>query len=238
MLYASLMESLIDKAGARLLVSERPAGVKLLLGEAHAGQVEASRTKTAFGPAHEVFTIFVDDTYVLGEDATDLCYATSALSQELAKAEQHLHPEQCQALMPHRTRVMMSGFASAPSPTHCGELHTDRLELPCRLQSYEVSHLVACSGIADIHGRAQADSAGPQSILCLGGLAFDQAADVFSLCPLAVTLQPSASSGGCFLAVWARERQNDQSAPPQTQCLATPHGGDDCEGLPQTYRES
>lgn len=93
MLYASLMESLIDKAEARLLVSERPAGVKLLLGEAHAGQVEASRTKTAFGPAHEVFTIFVDDTYVLGEDATDLCYATSALSQELAKAEQHLHPE-------------------------------------------------------------------------------------------------------------------------------------------------
>lgn len=100
MLYASLMESLIEKAEARLLVSGRPAGVKLLPDEAHADQIEASRTKSAFGLDHEVFLNFADDTYVIGEDSTDLSYATSVSAQELAKAEQHLHPSKYEVLQP------------------------------------------------------------------------------------------------------------------------------------------
>lgn len=100
MLYASLMESLIETAEARLLVSDRPAGVKILLGEAHADQVEASRTKAAFGPEHAAYLNFADDTYVVGEDSADLSYATSVLAQELARAEQHLHPSKCEVLRP------------------------------------------------------------------------------------------------------------------------------------------
>lgn len=100
MLYASLMESLIEKAEARLLVSGRPAGVKLLLGKLHTDKAEASRTKSAFGPEHEVFLNFADDTYEIGGDLTGLSYATCVLSQELARAEHHLHPATSEALRP------------------------------------------------------------------------------------------------------------------------------------------
>lgn len=98
MLDAARVEDLIQRAEQRLLVAQRPAGVRLDLAEEYVHQVELAKSKRPFGPTSQVYMNFADHTDVLGADAVDLSYATSVLAQELRSADQFLNSDECEVL--------------------------------------------------------------------------------------------------------------------------------------------
>lgn len=98
MLCTALVEYLLERAEQRLLIAQRPAGVRLDLKGERSHQLGLTKVKQPFGPKPEVYMNVADATHVLGADVVDLSYSTSVLAQELRTADQLLNSGKCELL--------------------------------------------------------------------------------------------------------------------------------------------
>lgn len=149
LVYAALVEELLDLVDAHLLVNDLPAGIQIKANEATASQVQAAREPRAYRSTDIVCYNFADATYVFGPSPLQLFYACSVIATVFSRAQQILHSAKSEVL-----------FGSTLHSTPRGTIWTDN-----QLRQY-----IDCSGTS-----RPADGNNPQmkadtSMIVLGSM--------------------------------------------------------------------
>lgn len=103
LIYASVMEMLIEEAEAELAASNRPCGVLLKMDETVAEVERCKNASHCHGPDTICFLNFVDGTDIFARHMRMLEFQVSVLQRVLARAGQRLNVSKCEALVPEES---------------------------------------------------------------------------------------------------------------------------------------
>lgn len=98
LVYAALVEELLDVVEAHLLVNDLPAGLPASATEETASQVQAARAPHAYRTRDVACYMFVDETYVFGTSPLQVSYTSSVIAHVFSRAQQILHSTKSEVL--------------------------------------------------------------------------------------------------------------------------------------------